>query len=238
MIEVIPAIIPQDFEDLKDHLSLVKGLVPIVQVDICDGKFVPSKSWPYIGDHGEFNSITKEEEGLPFWQEVDIEVDLMVVHPQNLIESWINAGVKRIVLHYESTSNLKAVLENLREKYGYLSNVPVSLEFGVAFDIKTSNDHIHQFLDIDKEGRSLADFIQFMGIRRVGYQGEYFVEEVLGKIRELRQDHPEAIISVDGGVTLENAHSIVQAGVSRLISGSAIFESLDVKEAIDQMKSI
>jgi ribulose-phosphate 3-epimerase len=238
MTEIIPAIIPQDFEDLREHISLVKDLVPIVQVDVCDGKFVPSKSWPYVGDHGEFHSISNEDEGLPFWQEVDIEVDLMVSHPQTLIESWIKAGVKRIVLHYESTPNLKTVLEGLREKYGYLSDVPVSLEFGVAFDVKTSNDHIHQFLDSNKEGRSLADFVQFMGIRKVGYQGESFVEEVLGKIRELRQSHPEAIISVDGGVTIENAHSIIQAGVNRLISGSAIFESLDVKEVIDEMRNI
>ncbi len=236
MTEIIPAVIPQDFEDLREHLSLVSGIVPIAQIDVCDGKFVPSKSWPYVGDHGEFNAISNEDEGFPFWQDMDIEVDLMVVHPQKVVESWVKAGAKRIILHYESTPDLKSVFESLRETYGYLSNVPVSLEFGVAFDVRTPNDKIHQFLDTDKNGRSLADFVQFMGIKKVGYQGEYFVEEVLGKIRELRTAHPEAIISVDGGVNFENAHSIVQAGVNRLVSGSAIYDSNDVKAAIEEMR--
>lgn len=238
MVEVIPAIIPKDFEDLKEHLSMLKGSTSIVQIDICDGRFVPSKSWPYSGDHGEFDIIVNEDEGFPFWQDFDFEVDLMVMNPQNVVESWVKAGAKRIILHYESSSNIKNVFESLREKYGYLKDVPVSLEFGVAFDFKTSNSYIHQFLDTDKEGRSLADFVQFMGIREVGFQGQYFVEEVLGKIRELRHDHPEAIISVDGGVTFDNAHDIVDAGVNRLVSGSAILESDNIGEAIEEMRKI
>lgn len=238
MTEVIPAIIPRDFEDLKEHLSLLKGIVSMVQIDICDGRFVPSKSWPYVGDDGEFNSVVNEEEGLPFWQDFDFEIDLMVSRPQDVVEKWIKAGARRIILHYESIPNLKEFLENLRQKYGYISDVPVSLEFGVAFGIKTSNDLIHQFLTTDSFGRPLADFIQFMGIRNIGYQGQNFDEDVLGKIRELRESHPDSTISIDGGVNFDSISSIVDAGVNRVVSGSAIFESEDIKGAIEQMRNI
>ena len=50
MTEIIPAILPKNYEDLKNEIALVRGVVPLVQVDICDGIFVKNKTWPFLGD--------------------------------------------------------------------------------------------------------------------------------------------------------------------------------------------
>ena len=87
-------------------------------------------------------------------------------------------------------------------------------------------------------GRSLADFVQFMGIKKIGYQGQEFDTEVLDKISDLRKNFPDTIISVDGGVNFENAQDIVEAGVNRLVSGSAIYESDNIREAITELTNL
>ena len=237
MTDVIPAIIPESFEDLQDKMSLVNGLTNMVQVDVCDGKFVPSKCWPYTNDYdGDFRAITEEDVGFPFWESLDFEADLMVTHPENVIEDWIRAGAKRLVIHLESAPHIKDLIKDLRVKYGWYGDSPLVVEIGLAVNVNTPNEKIFEYLDSNAEGRSLVDFVQFMGIREIGFQGQVFDDRVLGKIRELRQAYPDAIISVDGGVTMENAHDIVEAGVNRLISGSAIYGSDDIKGAIEEMK--
>ena len=73
MNDIIPAILPRDYDDLKNKIALVRGVVNIVQIDICDGSFVPSQSWPYTHGNIEadphFNKILNETEGLPFWED-------------------------------------------------------------------------------------------------------------------------------------------------------------------------
>lgn len=239
MTEIIPAIIPESFEDLKDKMALVNGLTHNVQIDICDGIFVPSKSWPYAGDYeGDFDKIVNESDGFPFWQTLDFEVDLMVKNPEKVFEDWVRAGAKRIVLHIESSENLVEFIKDIKNRYGYYGESAVSIEIGISLNIKTSNEIIYDLLKPNENGRSLVDFVQFMGIRDIGFQGQYFDERVLGKIRELRQAFPETIISVDGGVNFENADDLVKAGVNRLVSGSAIYESEDIGEAINEMRKI
>ena len=103
MIEIIPAILPKDLEDLRDKMAQVSGIAPLVQIDVCDGKFVPSKSWPYVkGGMDEFSRIIAEDEGFPFWDSLDLEIDLMVRKPEEVVDGWIRAGAKRLVLHIES----------------------------------------------------------------------------------------------------------------------------------------
>ena len=95
MVEIIPAILPKNYEDLKNKIALVRGVVPIAQIDICDGVFVKNISWPFLSkatsqeDSGDFldNSfdehfrrILNEVEGVPFWEDIDFELDLMVAN--------------------------------------------------------------------------------------------------------------------------------------------------------------
>lgn len=237
MVEIIPAILPTDLDDLRDKMASVSGLTPLVQIDICDGKFVRSKSWPYVkGGMDEFERIKAEDEGFPFWDSLDFEVDLMVRHPEEVVHDWVMAGAKRLVLHIESSPNILKTIEDLRGEYGTAKDEAFGLEIGVALDIKTPNEEVHEILDmIDAEGDSIIDFVQFMGINNVGFQGQEFDDQVLEKISDLRSIYPNIPISVDGGVSFDNAADLISAGVTRLISGSAIFESGDIAKAIDDL---
>ena len=79
MIEVIPAILPKGIGELREKVARVKESVKTVQFDFCDGIFVPTRTWPYNGKSEDaYAEIIKENEGLPFWEDVDYEFDLMV----------------------------------------------------------------------------------------------------------------------------------------------------------------
>jgi len=237
MTEVLPAIIPISYEDLKEKMSVVRGLTSLVQIDVCDGKFVSSKCWPYVGDEeNNFEKILKEDEGFPFWQDMDFEADLMVQNPETEAEKWIKAGAKAIVLHYESSPKILDLVNILRKDYGYLADSVAGIEIGLAINIDTSNTVLDEFLKADKDGKVLVDFVQFMGIKKIGYQGQEFNEEVLKKIKTLRKKYSDIIISIDGGVNFDNYKDLIKAGANKLISGSAIFESENIKEAIKEME--
>jgi len=239
MVDIIPAIIPESFEDLQDKMSEVKGLAPVVQVDVCDGKFVPSKCWPYINDDGEFQNILKEDDGFPFWQDMDFEADLMIENPENGgAEDWIKAGAKRIILHIESSDNMLDFVKKLRKEYGYFGDSAVTVEIGIGININTPNSVLDEYFKIDELGRTLADFVQCMGIEKIGYQGQEFDEKVLEKISDLRKKYPDVAITIDGGVSFDNAGDLKEAGVTRIISGSALYDSENIKEAIEEMKEI
>ncbi|MBA4319529.1 MAG: hypothetical protein C0412_14095 [Flavobacterium sp.] len=238
MTEVLPAIIPESYEDLNCKMSAVKGIVKLVQVDICDGRFVPSESWPYVGDdEGYFEKITEEEEGFPFWQDMDFEADLMIKNPEVEAEKWIKAGAKALVLHIESSSKILELVKDLRKTYGYSGDSLVNIEIGIALNINTPNETLYDFLEQNTQGRMLIDFVQFMGIKKIGYQGQEFDEVVLKKISDLRKKYPDVVISVDGAVNFDTYQDLIKAGASKLISGSAIYDSENIKEAIEEMRN-
>ena len=241
MAEIIPAIIPESLEDLKEKLSLVENYVNTIQVDVTDGKFVPNKSWPYYGAGYDdyFTSILKEETGLPLWEKIDYEIDLMVKKPELVIDDWVKAGARRIIIHIESTLDIKEVLQKLNQQYSSVRNTLVGVDFGVAINISTNNQVLYDLLDIvDEKGMGLIDFVQFMGIDRIGFQGHPLDNRVFDKIKNLRNKYPAMVISVDGGVTEENASELVQAGVNRLVSGSAIFGSDNPMQTLEYFKSL
>jgi ribulose-phosphate 3-epimerase len=239
MIEIIPAILPKDLADLRDKMSRLSGLAPIVQIDVCDGKFVPSKTWPYVkGGMDEFAKIITEDEGFPFWDSLDFEIDLMARNPKEVVESWIKAGAKRLVLHIESAPNILELIQELRDEYGTAKEESFGLEIGVAIDIRTPNERLFDILDlVDTDGDCIIDFVQFMGIENVGFQGQELDDRVLEKISDLRNLYPNIHISVDGGVNFDNASDLISAGATRLVSGSAILESDDVARAIHDLGS-
>ena len=234
MAEIIPAILPEDTDDLREKLSLISGIAPLVQIDVCDGKFTPTKTWPYRkGVDETFLRIVAQEEGFPFWDSVDFEADLMVKHPENIIDDWVATGAKRIIIHIESTPDTLSLVRKIRQEYQYKNESSYGIEIGVALNIDTPNEEVYDILNALEEDGAPIDFVQFMGIENIGYQGEPFDERVFEKIRDLREKFPETIISVDGGVSLENAAELIEAGANRLVSGSAIFESGDIAGTIE-----
>lgn len=234
MAEIIPAIIPKDFKDLEDKMSLVSGLIAIVQIDILDGKLTPSKSWPFVKTPDpDFLKIIKEEEGFPFWEDLDFEVDLMVSDPEKMLGDWVVAGARRIIVHLESFKDSQSALDTIsefKEKFA-MPGSPLNVEIGLAVGVEMSEEKYVSLLE-------KADFIQFMGIAQIGRQGEPFDKRVLEKISSLRKQNENVIISVDGGVNLETAPVLVSAGVNRLVAGSAIFGSEDIEETIEEFKNI
>ena len=220
-MEIIPAILPKDFKDLEDHVTRVKSLVPLVQIDICDGQFTPSPSWPYKKRDSNFDAITKEDRGLPFWEEVEYEFDLMVNRPEDVVEQYIAAGASRITLHAESKGDIVEAIKKLEGK----------VEICVALNIDTSLDVLGPYKD-------RINHVQLMGIDNVGFQRQTFDDKVIGKIKEVKEKYPDLEIQIDGGVNLETAPLLKAVGADCLIIGSAIFEAENIVEAVEEFKNI
>ena len=220
-MEIIPAILPKDFADLEAHLEQVKGLVPLVQVDICDGQFTPLPSWPYKKRDDNFDAIVRQDRGLPVWEEIEYEFDLMVNRPEEAVDDYVAAGATRIVLHVESKGDVAETIEKLKGK----------VEIGLALNIDTPLDAVEPYKD--KIGH-----IQLMGIDNVGFQGQVFDEKVIAKIKEAKKKYPDLAIQIDGGVNLDTAPLLKAAGADRLIIGSAIFESGNIVEAVEKFKDL
>ncbi len=219
-VEIIPAILPKTFKELEDSVASIQGLVKFVQVDICDGKFVPNATWPYREHDDSFEMIIREQQGLPGWEKLDYEFDLMISNPKDVVDDWVKAGATRIIIHAESGG----VAETIKK----LEN---RVEIGLALNIETPISTIEPFKEIIR-------FVQCMGIRRVGFQGQAFDNEVISKIKEIKSKYPNLSVSVDGGVSLRNALQLIDAGADRLVVGSAIFESENVVDTIRQFHDL
>lgn len=220
-IEIIPAILPKDYAELEDKASLVLGSVKTVQVDICDGQFVPNATWPYKKHDNTFDKLVKEEDGLPGWEKLNYEIDLMVNKAEEVVDEWVSAGATRVIVHVEMKGDLAMAITKLKDR----------AEIGLALNIETAIDVIEPFKDE-------IQFVQCMGIDHIGFQGQKFDEEVINKIKEIKTRFPFLPISVDGGVSLESAPKLIDAGANRLVVGSAIFDSDNAFDAIANFKRL
>ncbi len=231
MIEIIPAIMPSDFADLSSKVARVAPFVSSVQLDIMDGDFVPEKTWPYHGEIMDFKKLQREALGLPEWEKINYEIDLMVSSPDRDALEWIKIGASRIILHFESHPEIKSIIEKIRQEYGRKSDNYSAPEIGLAIGTEIPLEKIDSLIP-------LVDFVQQMGIEKIGYQGEAFSPKVIPRIKELRKKYPNLIISIDGAVNEETAPVLVSAGVTRLVSGSYVFNAVDIKQSIDTLKNI
>lgn len=218
-MQIIPAILPNSFSELEEKIAQVNGLVPLVQIDICDGHYTPKATWPYRKPDDSFDAIMREEIGMPFWEDVDFEIDLMARNPETLIPQWVTAGAQRIIIHADSTEKLGEVIDSCKNQ----------VEVGVAVGITTPLEKILPYA-------SDISVIQCMGINKIGFQGQTFNEQVFEKIKEVRLALPDTEISVDGGVSLENMDKLMDAGATRLVVGSAIFGQIDIHKAISDFE--
>jgi len=233
MVEVIPAILTDNFNELREQISRVVNVASFVQIDMCDGIFVPTMTWPFNelksgNKENNIDPILEEEEGLPFWDSLDFEFDLMVKNAHEQFDFFIRLGAKRIVFHIEAESDLNKFIEFLEGIDMYTRE---NIQIGIALNSTTS-------IDILKPIISKVDFVQCMGIEHIGFQGEPFDERVLNQILNLRSLYPELIISVDGSVNEITAPLLVKAGANRLVIGSAIMQSYDIRESIKEFENL
>ncbi len=229
---IVPAILPTSKLDLDEKLARLVGIATDVQVDIVDGVFAEPASWPYSNGTDEFARMSANGGTLPQIDNLHVEVDLMVRDPEQITGTWIAAGATRILAHLESTTYMPRLITDLKVKYGHEKGFATeSLSFGLAININTNSELLEPYLgDID--------YVQFMGIQNIGKQGQPFATEVLNKIAIFRSKHPDMPIQVDGGVNLESARLLLNAGVSRLVVGSGIWRSNDIKAAFAEFAEL
>ncbi len=223
--KIIPAILPTDYFDLKKHLERVKGVTDFVQIDICNGTYTPSKTWPFTHTPDMyFDKMVSQEEGMPFWEDIDFEIDLMVMNPEEVYEEFIQIGPSRIIFHFETLKDPLAFITKLKEEQQLI-------EIGVAFSNDTrAIDH--------KDVIEVADVVQFMGISKIGFQGQPFDERVLEQVREVRELFPDKVIAVDGSVNDDTLPELSDAGVNHFVTGSAFFNTNNLIETLEDFESM
>lgn len=220
MTSVTPAIIVKKFAQLEEKVSLVKDYCDFVQVDITDGKFTHNLTWPYIGDEGEYAALVTEERGLPFWEEVDYEFHLMVEKPEETMGEWIKMGASRIIVQIESTEKMQEIIDQCKVAF---------VEVGIALKPSTDSELLSPFV-------GQIDCIQCMGNDELGRHGAPLDISVLEKIKNLREKYPDMNIAIDIGVHQETVGSLIYAGVDTLVAGSAIFDTENIAEAIEDLR--
>ena len=232
-MEIIPAILPKNYEDLKNKIALVRGIVPVVQIDICDGVFVKNMSWPFEKSHDvsldqHFRAILNEQEGMPFWEDIDFELDLMTSDAVANFDIYSKLGPRRIIFHLEAVGDLEEFRDFLSGMDIYIRDV---IAIGVALNPDTSVDKIIPLINY-------LDFVQCMGIAEIGFQGQPFDEKCLDHIKTLKEKYPDLSISVDGGVNFETAPALLSAGADRLVIGSTIFNAVDIMDTLSRFKNL
>jgi ribulose-phosphate 3-epimerase len=230
MIEIIPAVMPRTYEDLEERSGVVASVAPLLQVDVMDGVFVQGKTWPYVGggpdSEKRFLTLRRQEEGFPHWEVLDYELDLMIAEPERHMEEWLPLGASRLVFHIESIRDRELFFSSdlLRRETREIGG-EVAIAVGLAITPGTPVEELLPWVP-------KADFIQVMGIARIGRQGEPFDDRALEMVNALRVKYPSLPISVDGGVRSENVQDLVRAGATRLVAGTAIFRAEDPAEAL------
>lgn len=199
MAEIIPTVFVKEGEDFDSRFRKVVGISNFVQIDFMDGKFVKAKSIDL--------DIVPMLRGAPS----KFEAHLMVKDPEAWVEDLSKKGFERVIFHYESMKdNMEIKLLAGTIKRYHMKPI-------IAINPETKVEKILPVLDV-------INHVLLMGVEP-GKEHQEFILETKNKIRELRKLKPTIKIQVDGGVTLENAHDISDAGCDFLNSGSVISES-------------
>lgn len=213
---VVPAVLPSSLEDLETKLALFAEIPAVsrVQIDLVDGKFATPASWPYA-----LQTRAGIQGGLlPSVDRIAYEMDLMCFDAESVSDVWVSRGVSRLTFHAESFMDTTRSLASIRARYGCDTFSCDLIAIGLAVNVASDLALIEPYIDS-------IDYVQFMGIAKIGRQGQPFDRRVLEKVRLFRLRHPEMPVQVDGGVSLESARELIALGVSNLVVGSAILRA-------------
>lgn len=205
-IRVVPAILTNEAEKVKEMAIVVEGVADWVQVDIMDGEFVPSHS---IGWQDLKAAV------LPFnW-----EAHLMVREPESYFSGVKSAGAKRVIFHFEATADPVGVIAAAREQ---------ELSVGMAINPETEVMAVTGFLP-------LLDNVLLLSVHP-GFYGAKYIPEVVAKVVQLREQAPDISIGIDGGIKEENILEVAAGGVDDICVGSGIFRTKDPAAAYLQLQ--
>jgi pentose-5-phosphate-3-epimerase len=235
-IEIVAALLPENFEHLKNEVEHVQKAVKWVQIDIVDGKFAPTKTWPYNQrDFENWQKLIDQEIGLPVWEKINFEIDMMVLDQIGAAKDWISVGASRVIGHIEAFNKNnfgeEFILDEEKLSEFFALRDDFNVELVMSLNPSTDNSALDSFID-------KLDGVQFMGNDRIGYHGVELDEKVLTKISDLRKKMPNLPIGIDIGVNFETLEKLRDAGVTRFSSGSLILKSLTPKETVLEMLDI
>jgi ribulose-phosphate 3-epimerase len=213
MVKIAPSILSADFSKLGEEIKDVeRGGADYIHVDVMDGHFVPNITiGPLIVE--AIRPITK----LP------LDVHLMIEHPDQYIEAFANAGADYITVHVEACKHLHRTIHHIKS---------FGVKAGVVLNPATPVQMIEHVIDD-------IDMVLLMTVNP-GFGGQKFIDQVLPKIRQVKelvdQKGLSVEIEVDGGVNEETARKCVEAGANVLVAGSAIYNEKDRKKAIEKIR--
>lgn len=215
MIQIAPSILSADFSRLEQEIIKVETAgADLLHIDVMDGHFVPNLTFgaPVV-------KAIRKVTALPF------DVHLMVENPAEYITAFAAAGADILTVHTEATPHLHRVIQTIKDH---------RIKAGVSLNPATPLCLIEEVLND-------IDLILIMSVNP-GFGGQTFIPSSLNKIRRLRamltQAQSQAMIEVDGGVTIENASALKAAGADILVAGSAIYGAPDCQAAIASLKKV
>lgn len=212
---IAPSLLSANFLRLEDECKMLnESEADWFHLDVMDGRFVPNISFgiPVI-EH-----IRKATKKI-------CDVHLMIVEPERYVEAFKEAGADNLSVHIEACVHLHRNIQQIKS---------LGMKAGVAINPHTPVSLLQDVLgDID--------LVLLMSVNP-GFGGQKFIPNTLNKIRELRKmiddNKLNVKIEIDGGVTLENAKEIIDAGADILVAGNTVFKSKDPKHTIHQLKAI
>jgi ribulose-phosphate 3-epimerase len=210
-----PSLLAADFMRLVEEITMVnESDADWLHLDVMDGRFVPNISF------GMF--IVQAVKQLT---QKPLDVHLMIVEPEKYIEAFRAAGAEVITVHYEACPHLHRTVQQIKE---------TGAKAGVALNPHTPVDVLEDILED-------LDLALIMSVNP-GFGGQQFIYRSLHKMQRLKEmitiRNAPTLIEVDGGVGLQNAEKILQAGADVLVAGSSVFGAKEPREAIAQMKAL
>jgi len=212
---VAPSILAADFANLESEVKMInESAADWIHVDIMDGVFVPNISMgiPVV-------KAIKKHATKP------LDVHLMIVNPDRYVEAFHEAGASVISVHLEASPHLHRTIQQIKG---------LGIKAGVAINPHTGVDQLE---DIIGE----LDLVCMMSVNP-GFGGQKFIENTYKKVERLKSiiinAGAKTQIEIDGGVNLQNAKPLMNAGADVLVAGNFVFSSANPKEVITQLKDL
>lgn len=212
---IAPSLLAADFTCLAKDIALVNdSQADWFHMDVMDGRFVPNISYGMM--------IIEAVKGLA---QKPLDVHLMIVEPERYIEEFRAAGADVITVHYEACPHLHRTIQQIKD---------TGAKAGVALNPHTPVEVLTDILED-------LDLILVMSVNP-GFGGQKFIYRTVPKVRRLKdmliERNAGALIEIDGGVGLQNAEVLLQAGADVLVAGSSVFKAPDPRDAIARLKDI
>ncbi|MEN9604929.1 MAG: hypothetical protein RJB39_614 [Candidatus Parcubacteria bacterium] len=236
-MKIIPGILEDSYNEIDERVQSVSEYVDLVHVDICDGQFVPSQTWPYshmitgkVEQDYHIRQLLSEDTGLPEWEKLDYQFDLMIKDPWHNMEIWGRIGASSIVLHYAAFPTVEKFVETYEIARSFL------LDVGMAATFDEYTAHKPEILEIFDKG--ILKFFQTMDIKHIGVQGEPFDNRWSAEVGEIKKQYPDLWIQADGGIHEDSILKVRDSGVDSVIIGSGIFAEGNAGENVQYFTDI